>query len=141
MKMADSVMRKRVQEAPVARLATVGEGLQPHLVPVVFAIQDETLWIAIDQKPKTTYDLKRLRNIRANPRVAVLIDHYEDDWAGLWWVRLDGPARVIEEGPQRETAISALQAKHEQHQADPPQGPVIEIHIEQWRGWSARPET
>jgi PPOX class probable F420-dependent enzyme len=134
-----AAMRQRVATARVARLATVGAGGQPHLVPVVFALDDPLAWIAIDHKPKRTRDLARLRNIAAHPSVSVLVDHYEDDWTRLWWVRLDGDARVLPGDGWREP-ISKLAAKYPQYRDSPPEGPVIEIRIRTWRGWAASPE-
>nr|WP_239579302.1 TIGR03668 family PPOX class F420-dependent oxidoreductase [Microlunatus panaciterrae] len=127
--------------ARVARLATVGADLQPHLVPVTFALLDTAVVIGIDQKPKTSHDLRRLRNIRQNPRVALLWDRYDEDWTALWWVRADGTARVLATGSERATtmrtrAIDALVTKYPQYSPDPPQGPVITIAVHRWSGWS-----
>jgi PPOX class probable F420-dependent enzyme len=69
----------------VARLATTGPAARPHLVPVTFALDGDRIYTVVDAKPKATMNLRRLRNIRADPRVAVLADHYEDDWSRLWW--------------------------------------------------------
>src|ERR1700730_15047208 len=87
-------MKRRVESASVARLATTGANRKPHVVPICFAIEGQTLYFAVDSKPKQTTNLKRLRNIAANPAVSILVDHYEDDWDRLWWVRLDGSARI-----------------------------------------------
>lgn len=106
-------------------------------MPVVFAIEGSFVWIAIDEKPKSSYDVKRVRNILQNPKVALLVHHYEADWARLWWVRLDGEARVIEEESERGPAIERLQAKYPQHRAQPPPGAVIEIEVGRWKGWAA----
>src|SRR5207244_611648 len=81
--------------AKVARLATIGAGGKPHVVPITFAVDGDTIYFAVDAKPKRTTDLKRLRNIAANSSVSVLVDHYEDDWTKLWWVRVDGTARLL----------------------------------------------
>jgi PPOX class probable F420-dependent enzyme len=136
MQLDETIMRERVAAARSARLATVDSAGQPHLVPVVFALDGSHLWIAVDDKPKRSRDLKRLRNIAAQPNVSVLVDHYEDDWSRLWWVRLDGEARVL---PAREwrRPIDLLCAKYPQYRATPPAGPVIEIRIHSWRGWAA----
>jgi PPOX class probable F420-dependent enzyme len=130
-------MRRRVSEAPVGRLATIEATGRPHLVPVCFALKDETLYSAVDQKPKTSTRLRRLDNILAHPEVAVLIDHYEDDWSRLWWVRLRGRARVIEGGAERDRAVSLLGEKYPQYRASPPVGAVVAIAVEEWRGWTA----
>ena len=87
-------LRRRINGSMVARLATVGSDGRPHIVPITFALDDDTIYFAIDFKPKKTAELQRLRNIEANPSVSVLVDHYEDDWSKLWWVRADGSARI-----------------------------------------------
>ncbi len=120
----------------VARLATTGADLQPHLVPVTFAVVDEQLVIGIDQKPKSTTRLRRLRNIQENPHVSVLADHYDDDWTQLWWVRADGRASVVDDGPLRDQAVRLLVAKYQQYADDPPGGPAIVVDIAQWSGWA-----
>jgi len=129
--------RSRLAAAEVARLATTGADGQPHLVPVTYAVRDETVIIGIDQKPKSSYDLRRLRNIADNPRVAVLCDHYEADWTRLWWIRADGTASVLTSGGERVDAIAELARKYPQYRADPPGGPVIMIAVDRWSGWSA----
>jgi PPOX class probable F420-dependent enzyme len=124
-------------EARVARLATADASGRPHLVPVVFAVQGDVVYSAVDAKPKRTTALKRLANIARNPRVALLADHYDDaDWGALWWVRADGVARVVE-GAEAERAIALLRERYEQYRADPPRGPVLAIAVERWSGWRA----
>lgn len=130
-------MRRRVAAAPVARLATIDAAGRAHLVPFCFALDGDTLYSAVDEKPKRTKRLKRLENIRLHPDVTVLVDHYEDDWSRLWWVRLRGQARVIEEGPERERALALLREKYEQYREEPPEGAVIAISLDEWRNWSA----
>jgi PPOX class probable F420-dependent enzyme len=130
-------MRRRAARAAVGRLATIDERGRPHLVPFCFALEGDVLYTAVDEKPKRTQRLKRLENIRLHPDVAVLVDHYEDDWSRLWWVRLRGSARVIEEGPERERALALLREKYAQYRSEPPRGAVIVVSVEEWRGWSA----
>ena len=127
-----SEARARFAAARVARLATVSADGMPHLVPVTFAVDGDTVVIAVDHKPKRTTDLKRLRNIAAQPRVSLLADHYDEDWDQLWWVRADGRARVADTGP-----VDLLVAKYPQYTGRPPAGPVIVVEIELWRGWAA----
>ena len=103
-------------------------------MPVVFAVAHDLIYFAVDAKPKRTTDLKRLRNIAANPAVSLLVDHYEDDWSRLWWVRVDGAARIVDD-PAR--AVELLAGKYPQYVASPPPGPVVEITIERMTGWSA----
>jgi PPOX class probable F420-dependent enzyme len=125
--------RARVAAGRVARLATVGTDLRPHIVPVTYAVRGDELFIAVDQKPKSTTALKRLRNIAAHEQVAVLVDEYDEDWTHLWWVRIDGTARVL---PEHSAAVELLTAKYPQYDADPPRGPVIMIQSNAWSGWS-----
>src|SRR5713226_10654526 len=107
-------IRRRINGAMVARLATVSSDGRPHVVPITFAPDDDGLYFAIDFKPKKTKDLQRLRNIEANPAVSVLIDHYEDDWTKLWWVRADGSARIVIDGATFEKGISLLTQRYAQ---------------------------
>jgi PPOX class probable F420-dependent enzyme len=129
--------RRLVEQARVARLATVDPVGRPHLVPICFAVDGETLYSAVDRKPKRSRRLKRLDNIRANPRVEVLVDHYDDDWANLWWVRLCGSGRVLEPGSERDRALALLEAKYAQYRDEPPPGPVLAIDLDGWRAWPA----
>jgi PPOX class probable F420-dependent enzyme len=131
--------RSRFAAARVARLATAGADGRPHLVPVVFALDGDTLYTAVDDvKPKATQRLRRLRNIAANPAVALLADHYEDDWRALWWVRADGAARVLDPTePEARRARALLAERYPQYRAAPPPGPVIAVAIERWTGWAA----
>ena len=130
-------MRHRILAARVAHLATVGADRRPHIVPICFALHDQTLYFAVDAKPKKTTNLKRLRNIAANPKVSLLIDHYEDDWDGLWWIRIDGQARVVTEEAEVERALQLLAERYVQYQAAKPAGPVVAVSIEAMTGWSA----
>ncbi|HEX4812097.1 MAG TPA: TIGR03668 family PPOX class F420-dependent oxidoreductase [Nonomuraea sp.] len=129
--------RTRFAAERVARLATVGEDGAPHVVPVVFAVTGNRVVTAVDHKPKTTKHLRRLRNIETNPQVSLLADHYDDDWARLWWTRADGHARILQTGPDRETALDALAAKYPQYRDHRPTGPAIVVHVTRWTGWSA----
>jgi len=122
----------------VARLATTGPAGRPHLVPVTFALDGDSIYTVVDAKPKTTTNLRRLRNIAADPRVAVLADHYEDDWDALWWARADGLASILREPAGRARPLELLAARYRQYQASPPAGPVIAIAVGRWIGWAAR---
>jgi PPOX class probable F420-dependent enzyme len=122
--------------APVAHLATVGSNGRPHVVPVCFALDGDTLYTAVDAKPKSTRALRRLANIRTNPRVEVVIDHYEDDWSRLWWVRLSGLARVVEHDA---CGLELLQAKYPQYREDPPTGPFVVVAIDARSEWRSEP--
>ena len=129
-------MREKFQRARVARLATVDENAQPHLVPVCFELVEDRIVSVVDAKPKSTPELRRLANIRAHPRVSLLVDEYDDDWTRLWWVRADGTARVVESGADREDAVAALTAKYPQYEEQPPGGPVVEVTVDRWVGWA-----
>jgi PPOX class probable F420-dependent enzyme len=121
------------EDARVARLATVDPQGRPHVVPICFVLDGDTLYTAVDEKPKRTRRLQRLRNIEANPSVEVLIDHYDDDWSQLWWARLRGSARIVDD-PH---ALELLAAKYPQYRERPPSGPVITVAIEARTEWRA----
>ena len=124
-------------EARVARLATVRPDGHPHVVPITFALHEDTIVTAIDHKPKTTTSLQRLRNIEARPVASVIVDHYDDDWSRLWWVRADGDARIVEDGTDHEQAVDWLAGKYAQYRSRPPVGPVIAVEVGRWTWWSA----
>ena len=125
---------ERFAAARVARPATVGRDGAPHLVPIVFALVGDVIYSAVDAKPKRHTRLRRLANIAHEPRVSVLVDRYDDDWAALWWVRADGVARVL---PASVAALPALTAKYPQYRAASPPGPFLEIEVRRWSDWSA----
>ncbi|MEV5558827.1 TIGR03668 family PPOX class F420-dependent oxidoreductase [Nonomuraea wenchangensis] len=137
--MNEEEARRRFAAARVARLATVRGDGGPRLVPVVFAVIGERVVSAVDHKPKTTTDLRRLADIRADPRVTLLADHYDEDWSLLWWVRADGLARVAVAGPEREEALDALTAKYPQYRERRPAGPAVVVEVTRWRSWAATP--
>ncbi len=128
----------RFAEASVASLGTTRESGNPHLVPITFAVEGETIFSMVDRKPKTTTALKRLANIGANPEVCLLVDHYEDDWEGLWWVRVDGTATVSDDAATLTTALNLLLSKYPQYRDQPPVGPTISIAITgvSWWEWA-----
>jgi PPOX class probable F420-dependent enzyme len=132
--------RERFAAARVARLATADAQGKPHLVPITFVVAGDMIFTAVDDKPKRTTALRRLANIVANPRVAVLVDHYDDDdWTALWWVRADGTGRVLDpREPEALTASTGLVARYEQYRRRAPSGPVLAIAVERWSHWSAR---
>ena len=140
MKLSEAEARSLFGSARVARLATVGEGGRPHLVPVTFAADGDHVYIAIDHKPKTTTTgLARLRNIARNPSVCLLADHYAEDWAALWWVRVDGRATIRTAPDAREAPLDLLAAKYPQYRGRRPDGPVIAIDADRWTGWAGGP--
>ena len=126
----------RFAQARVARLATVSADGRPHVVPIVFAVAGDLVYTAIDWKPKTTRQLRRLANIAANPNVAVLADHYADEWTQLWWARADGTARMAA-GDESEHALALLTSRYVQYATEPPPGPVVAIEVQAWTGWQA----
>ncbi len=138
MRIGEERARAVFATARVARLATVTPDGAPHLVPLVFAVEGDVVWSAVDAKPKSTSALRRLANIAAEPRVAVLADSYDEDWARLWWVRADGRAAVVT-GERAAAGVTALVARYPQYRTTPPPGPVLEIVVERWSGWAASP--
>jgi len=128
-------MRRRLAGARVARLATVAPDGAPRLVPICFVLAGDLIHSAVDAKPKRTPRLARLAAVEREPRVSVLADEWSEDWSRLWWVRADGHARVVELEPG---VLARLAAKYPQYRESPPPGPVMEISVERWRGWSAR---
>jgi PPOX class probable F420-dependent enzyme len=124
-------------DARVARLATVSADGRPHVVPICFALDGDTLYTAVDEKPKATRKLRRLANIEANPRVEVVIDHWDEDWSRLWWVRLSGTARVVEHDAQ---ALELLRAKYEQYREAPPAGPFVVVAVDSRSEWRSEPD-
>lgn len=128
-------MRRRVHDARVGRLATVRADGRPHLVPCCYVADGNIVYSAVDAKPKSTLALRRLENVRANSSVSLLIDEYGEDWSTLWWIRLDGHARVIDSGVQRDRALELLRFKYPQYARDPPPGPVLAIDVRAWLGW------
>lgn len=133
--------RDSFTRSPVARLATTSPDGTPHLVPVVFAVDagldDGVVYTAVDAKPKSTRRLRRLANIRSNPRVCLLVDHYADDWTRLWWVRVDGVAAVHQDDDAMATGHRLLRVKYPQYQSVPLDGPVIAVTVRRWSSWHA----
>ena len=123
----------------VAYLATANAAGAPHVVPVCFAIQGASAYIAIDRKPKSGRPLKRLRNIAENPNVVLTADHYDDDdWSRLRWVMVRGRAEILESGAEHDAAQALLRAKYPQYRKmDLAPLPVIAISIERVTSWSA----
>ena len=139
--MIDADLRRRIARARVGHLAT-SDGRVPSVVPVCFVLVGETLYQAIDGKPKSVdaSRLRRVKNVRANPRAALLIDHYVEDWRRLWYVLLRGKARIVDEGPEQQRAIGALIKKYPQYRTTVPLAPdavVIAIDVRRLRHWRA----
>lgn len=123
----------------VARLATVDAGGRPHLVPVCFAIEGESLYITVDEKPKRRdIPLKRLRNIQENPHIAVTVDRWDEDWSRLAWVMLRGSAEILESGAEHDRAQALLRDRYPQYRTMNIAGlPVIAMRITRVLSWGA----
>jgi PPOX class probable F420-dependent enzyme len=124
----------------VARLATADVQARPHVVPVCFAYAEGVVYIALDAKPKRVpvRELRRVRNLIANPEVQLLVDVWNEDWAQLAYLQLRGVASVIEAGPEQAEAIRLLRARYAQYVAMPIDGaPVIRIAVTSYVAWDA----
>ena len=128
-------MRALVAAARVGRLATVTPDGRPHVVPCCFALVGEVIYSAVDGKPKSTLALQRLANVVAHPAASLLVDHYDDDWSTLWWVRVDGAARVVDDPAEGDVALPHLAARYPQYRDVPPPGDVLAIDATRWRSW------
>lgn len=123
----------------MATLGTVTADGLPHLVPVVFAVAGDRVYTAVDDKPKSTRQLRRLDHVRARHRASLLVDGYDEDWTRLWWVRVDGDADVVDATTAPgDTGIRALVGKYPQYSEAAPAGPVIVVRPRRWIGWSSR---
>ena len=137
----DAGVRRRIARARVRHLAT-SDGLTPAVVPVCFVLLGKTLYHAIDGKPKTAQpsQLRRVKNVQINPRAALLVDHYVEDWRRLWFVLLHGTARLVDRGPEQHRAIAALRRKYPQYRTTvplPADALVIAIDVRRLRHWRA----
>ncbi|HET9650217.1 MAG TPA: TIGR03668 family PPOX class F420-dependent oxidoreductase [Microlunatus sp.] len=131
--------RRRFGSRPVARLATVNPDGSPHLVVVVFALVGDTVYTAVDSKPKRSRQLRRLDNLQRDPRCSLLVDHYAEDWSRLWWVRADGEASIVEPSDAPD-ALAALTSRYPQYGVlSGPIGPLIAVRVTRWSGWAAGP--
>jgi PPOX class probable F420-dependent enzyme len=106
-------------------------------VPLCFVLDGEVVYWAVDHKPKRSTRLRRVDNLRADPRCSLLVDHYDEDWTRLWWVRLDARARVVDDAAERARALALLAAKYPQYTEAPPRGDLLAVRVERWLGWSA----
>lgn len=120
----------------MARLSTVRPDGGPHVVPIVFALVGDTVFSVVDAKPKRSRDLQRLANVRAEPRCALLVDRYDDDWRRLRWVRADGLAHVVDAPPEH-PGIQALVQRFPQYRDEPPSGPLLVVTVHRWTGWTS----
>ncbi len=136
MRLSAERVERLLTEWPVARLATVAPDGRPHIVPIVFARHEGIIYSPVDGKPKSGRELARVRHVRADPRVSLLLDDYDRDWTRLWWLRADGIARILEapaaDAPELAAPVAALRAKYPQYRdvpvlRDPPTLLAIEL--------------
>ena len=133
--MSPEEARARFAAAHVARLATADAGGRPHLVPIAFAVAGDTIYSTVDAKPKRTRALRRLANVRENPAVSLLVDHWdEEDWERLWWVRADGEGRVLD--PAEPEAARAVELLRERYPRQRDAGEVLAVDVARWSGWA-----
>ena len=135
-------VRATLESARHGYLSTASAEADPHLQPVVFQVVADSIYIAIDEKPKTTLRLRRLTNIESNPKFALLVDHYDDDWNQLWWILLRGPAEALwpSEWEQEEAsmAIAALRDKYQQYESmGLEERPLLKLRPDRVTRWSA----
>jgi PPOX class probable F420-dependent enzyme len=130
-------MRQLAESARVGHLGTVSVDGQPHLVPVCFVLVGDTAYSAVDHKPKRTTQLRRLANVTATGHACLLVDEYSEDWSTLWWVRLDGHGRVVDDPSEVALALAGLQAKYAQYAELAPTGAVLAVNVTRWSAWSA----
>lgn len=129
--------RHRLASARVGYLATVRGDGRPHVVPIVFAVNGDVVYAIADPKPKSGLDLLRHRNIVANPAVSLLVDAYDEPWIGIWWVRADGQARIVEDGPERDTAIRLLVSKYPDYATwTTPFGAAMVMEVTRLTSWA-----
>lgn len=125
-----------IAELRVARLGTIAPDGTPHLVPACYAFEGGALWIPVDEKPKATIRLARLRNIDRDRRVSLLFDRYDDDWLRLAWVRVEGRATVLERGDAEPAALGALRSRYKQYAGmDLEARPLIRVEASRVSGW------
>lgn len=137
MRLTAEEARERFAQARIARLATVAPDGRPHLVPVTFAVSGDRIVSAVDSKPKSTVNLRRLANIAVNPLVTLLADYYDEDWSRLWWARADGEAVIVADPVSMAVPVRLLAGRYPAYTENPPSGPVISIQVTAWSGWSA----
>jgi PPOX class probable F420-dependent enzyme len=128
--------RTFVMAQRVARLASADAAGSPHVVPICYALIGDTVYFTIDAKPKKGTKLKRLANLRANPRAALVVDRYDEDWSRLGWVMLRGAAEILDSGPEHDEAQAALRQRYPQLAAmDIAALPVVAVRIDRVASW------
>jgi PPOX class probable F420-dependent enzyme len=126
-----------LEHSRVGRLATADKNGAPHVIPVCFAVAEDTLYVTIDEKPKRKdKPLKRVRNILENPKAAFVVDRWDEDWSRLCWVMLRGRAEILYEGAEHDRAQALLRERYPQYRAmNLAELPVIALRIERATGW------
>ena len=122
----------------VARLATADSAGRPHVIPICYVALGDSVYMTIDQKPKrkSSQGLKRMANMRENPQVALVADHYDDDWSRLGWVMVQGRAQVLDSGDEHDRAQASLRARYPQLvEMQIESLPVVAIRIEHAASW------
>lgn len=141
----DADTRAFVAGARVARLATVGPDGGPHVLPFCFVLLGDRLYSVVDDKPKPSRTrLGRLRNLAAEPRAAVVVDHYSEAWGELRYVLLRGRAALVDDEAEYVTALAALTSKYEQYlrmTMSFATHPMIRLSIDAVHAWSADPRS
>jgi PPOX class probable F420-dependent enzyme len=130
--------RRFLADRRVAHLATADAHAVPHVVPVCFAIEQVSLYITVDDKPKQRRGamLKRVRNLLENPAVALVVDRYDEDWSLLGWVMLHGHGEILVDGEEHDRAQALLRARYRQLEAmDITRYPVIAVRIDRSSHW------
>ena len=135
--MDTAAARRRFESSPIARLATVRPDGAPHVVPVVFAVNGDHVYTAVDHKPKRHQRLQRLANLAFEPRCSLLVDHYDHDWSQLWWVRADGVASIVDDPAQGSEGRRCLTERYPHYHDASPAGPLIVVEVRRWAGWDA----
>lgn len=125
-----------LEDARVARLGLLDLEGAPRVLPVTFAVADGRIWSAIDRKPKRPGEPARLRFLRRDPRAALTVDRYSDDWDELAWVQVLGRVSIVEVGAGR-AGLEALSAKYEVYREEAPPGPLLALQPERYLWWRA----
>ena len=122
--------------ARVGRMGLLDEEGAPRVLPVTFVVAEGRIWSAIDQKPKRAAEPARLRYLRRDPRAALTVDHYSDDWEELAWVQVLGTVRILDlaEGAP---GLGALSVKYEQYREEAPPGPLLALRPDWYLWWRA----
>ena len=124
--------------ARIGHLSTADTVGAAHVIPICYAFDGDSIYSVLDQKPKRTSltRLRRVKNILANPQVALVVDHYEEDWSRLWYILVTGHAELMLEGDEREQAIVKLREKYQQYRdMDIDTNPVIKITPDKVVSW------